>query len=43
LVNWQPLCTNQVVNGSVDFIDPDASGQPGRFYRTVPEANAPGQ
>jgi hypothetical protein len=41
LVNWAPICTNQVVNGSIDFIDTDASGNESRFYRTVPEANPP--
>jgi hypothetical protein len=43
MINWTPLCTNQVVNGAIDFVDPDAAGQPARFYRAVPEANAPVQ
>jgi hypothetical protein len=38
---WVPLCTNQVVNGSIDFADPDAPGLPMRFYRAVPLTNAP--
>jgi len=41
LVNWTSLCTNQVVNGSIDFIDPDAQTSPNRFYRAVPEAGPP--
>ena len=41
LVNWTPICTNQVVNGSVDFVDPDAATNPERFYRIVPEAGPP--
>jgi hypothetical protein len=41
LVNWTPICTNQVVNGSMDFVDPDASANPARFYRTVPESGPP--
>ena len=41
MLNWTPICTNQVVNGSIDFIDPDASTSPARFYRAVPEANPP--
>ena len=41
LLDWTALCTNQVVNGAVDFIDPDASSNQSRFYRTVPEANPP--
>jgi len=41
LVNWTSLCTNQVVNGSVDFLDPDAVSQPGRYYRIVNDLTAP--
>jgi len=41
LVNWTSLCTNQVVNGSIDFIDPDAQTSQSRFYRAVPEAGPP--
>jgi hypothetical protein len=41
LTNWTPVCTNQVINGSIDFIDPDANGNPSRFYRAVPLANPP--
>jgi hypothetical protein len=41
LTNWTPVCTNQVVNGSIDFVDPDAAGSPGRFYRVLPVVNAP--
>ena len=37
LINWTTICTNQVVNGSIDFIDPDAASSPSRFYRTVPD------
>lgn len=43
LANWTAICTNQVVNGSVDFIDPDAPGYSGRYYRVVPLANVPGE
>jgi hypothetical protein len=41
LLNWTPICTNQVVNGSMDFVDPDAATNPARFYRTVPESGPP--
>lgn len=41
MLKWTPICTNQVVNGSVDFIDPSASTSQARFYRAVPEANPP--
>ena len=41
LLNWTPICTNQVVNGSIDFVDPDAQNASSRFYRTVPEAGPP--
>jgi hypothetical protein len=39
LVNWAPICTNQVINGSIDFVDPDSSITDSRFYRAVPELN----
>jgi hypothetical protein len=38
MIHWTPLCTNQVINGTVNFIDPDAASQPGRFYRTLPQS-----
>jgi hypothetical protein len=41
LVHWVSLCTNQVVQGSIDFIDPDAPVEVHRFYRAVPETTAP--
>ncbi len=40
-VHWTPICTNQVVNGSIDFLDPDVSQETGRFYRAVPENSEP--
>lgn len=43
LVNWTAICTNQVINGSIDFVDPDAAGHPSRFYRAVPLTNAPAE
>jgi FlaG/FlaF family flagellin (archaellin) len=36
LANWRPVCTNQVVNGSIDFVDPDAPSDQARFYRALP-------
>jgi len=41
LANWTAICTNQVVEGSIDFIDPDAPADSMRFYRAVPESVAP--
>ncbi len=41
MLDWIPLCTNQVVNGYIDFVDPDAQTDCARFYRTVPEAVPP--
>ncbi len=41
LINWTPICTNQVVNGSIDFVDPDASASSERVYRTVPLSGPP--
>jgi hypothetical protein len=43
MIHWTPICTNQVINGGINFVDPDAPGQPARFYRTVPEAGPPQQ
>jgi hypothetical protein len=43
LVNWTSLCTNQVVNGSIDFIDPDAQTSQSLFYRAVPEGGPPAE
>ncbi|HZR19029.1 MAG TPA: Ig-like domain-containing protein [Verrucomicrobiae bacterium] len=41
LLNWTTICTNQVVNGSIDFIDPDSASDQSRFYRTVPDSAPP--
>jgi hypothetical protein len=43
LANWTSICTNQVVNGSIDFVDPDAPGYTARYYQVVPVAGPPGQ
>jgi hypothetical protein len=40
-LNWSPVCTNQVVQGSIDFVDPDAPNNSTRFYRPVPMTGAP--
>ena len=41
LVNWTRVCTNQVVHGGIDFVDPTAVSASARFYRAVPEAGPP--
>ena len=41
MLSWKPVCTNQVVNGWIDFIDPDSAASRARFYRAVPEPNPP--
>jgi len=41
LINWSSICTNQVFQGSIDFIDPAALGNSSGFYRAVPLTNAP--
>ena len=43
LQNWSAICTNQVIQGSIDFVDPDAQGNQIHFYRAVPEAAPPTQ
>lgn len=37
LLNWTALCTNQVIHGAIDFLDPEAPASQTRFYRAVPE------
>jgi hypothetical protein len=41
LIEWTPLCTNQVIDGSIDFVDPGAVGSSSRLYRTVPMSGPP--
>jgi hypothetical protein len=41
LVNWTSICTNQVVDGLIEFVDPDVGTNHSGFYRTVPELNPP--
>jgi hypothetical protein len=41
MANWTSICTNQVVDGTIDFVDPDAQNDQARFYRAVPEAGPP--
>jgi hypothetical protein len=36
LVNWLPVCTNTVLKGSAQFLDPDGAISPNLFYRIVP-------
>ena len=43
MVSWTPLCTNQVVNGSIDFVDPDSAANAKTFYRVVPLTGPPAQ
>jgi hypothetical protein len=35
LLDWTPLCTNQVFDGSINFVDADATNH-SRYYRAVP-------
>ena len=43
LANWTAICTNQVVNGSINFVDPDTQGDQARYYRAVPITTPPPQ
>jgi hypothetical protein len=36
-VDWTSIRTNQVVDCSIDFLDPDVKNEASRFYRIVPE------
>ena len=41
LQNWSSVSTNQVLQGSIDFVDPDAPSNSIRFYRVLPVTNMP--
>jgi hypothetical protein len=43
MIHWTPVCTNQVVNGTIDFVDPDPTTKSALFYRTMPETGPPMQ
>jgi hypothetical protein len=43
LLNWTCVCTNQVVQGSIDFVDMDAPNNPRQFYQAVPQDDPPSQ
>lgn len=43
LLNWSSVSTNQVFQGSIDLIDPNAPANPAGFYRVVPLTNSPPQ
>ena len=36
LTDWVPLCTNTVVKGSIQFVDPEVSAFTNRYYRALP-------
>lgn len=43
LLHWSPVCTNQVVEGSIDFVDGNVAGNVLQYYQAVPQAAAPSQ
>jgi hypothetical protein len=43
LQNWLPVATNQIFQGSIDFVDPNAPGNSMQFYRTVQLDSTPSQ
>ncbi len=43
LIQWNAVGINQVVNGSIDFVDSDAQVSTTRFYRAMPEEGPPGE
>jgi len=40
LLDWSPINTNQVIQGSLDYIDLNAPGNPTGFYQFVPLTNS---
>jgi hypothetical protein len=43
LQNWTAIGTNQIVNGSIDFLDPGAPANQNGFYSAVPYIGTPPQ
>ncbi len=43
LQNWSPVCTNQVVQGSIDFVDANAPSNAHLFYQAAPQNTPPSQ
>jgi hypothetical protein len=41
LMNWVSMCTNTVLKGSAQFVDPNAAGASNLYYRIVPANTAP--
>jgi hypothetical protein len=41
LTDWIPVCTNTVVKGSIQFVDPEAGTLANRYYRAVPVTTLP--
>ncbi len=41
LVNWLPVCTNTVLKGSAQFVDPEGAAALKLFYRAAPAASPP--
>ena len=36
LLDWTAVCTNQAVNGSIDYVDPNSPAKGAYYYRAVP-------
>ena len=43
LLNWSSAGTNQVFQGSINFVDMNAPSNTAHFYRTTPQSGPPGQ
>lgn len=41
LTNWQSVCTNTVLKGSAQFVDPDGAAETSLFYRVIPSDTPP--
>jgi hypothetical protein len=40
-LSWTPVCTNQVVGGSINFADPNSAHVAARWYRAIPLPHLP--
>lgn len=43
MLQWTPMVTIPVIDGAIDFVDPDADELPNRFYRAVPDSPPPSE
>lgn len=43
LLNWTAVCTNQAVDGSIDYLDTSTSSNAAQFYQIIPQEIPPSE